>query len=248
MELRRLEQHHRPRKRAVVAFTVLALVVGGATVAGASSLAVEIFSSGPVSSGVEIAPTVGIPSSNRGDEIQLTASQTPTPTPTPTPTATAATRSGGSSRTGGGGAAPAPAPAPTTVAPPSPPPTPSTSPAALAMADEVRAGVNTRRADNSLAALATSSCATAQAQLRVNQLIAENGFYHLPIESIMTACGVSSASENLALGYLTGLAVADGWMASTEGHREAMLGSWGAMGVACADQDGDWLCAAVFVS
>jgi len=106
--------------------------------------------------------------------------------------------------------------------------------------------MNVQRAGQGLAALAVSACASDQAASRVATLVATGKFEHLPLDPVMAACSASSAGENLALGYDTGAAVVDAWMASP-GHRENVLGSYTQVGVACGLQNGQWLCAAVFI-
>ena len=56
--------------------------------------------------------------------------------------------------------------------------------------------------------------------------------------------GYSAAAENIAWNYPTGQAVSEGWMNSTTGHREAILGNYTHFGLAVRNDGGGpyWCC------
>ena len=110
---------------------------------------------------------------------------------------------------------------------------------------EIVSETNAQRANNGLAPLSLMTCDTQQADARVAQLVRENGFYHLDLKPILSACGVHAVGENLALGYHTGAAVVAAWMDSP-GHRQNLLGDYTNMGISCQLEGTAWLCAAVY--
>ncbi|MGV8978446.1 MAG: CAP domain-containing protein [Cellulomonas sp.] len=105
---------------------------------------------------------------------------------------------------------------------------------------------NVERSTAGLPALATSSCATAQAAARAAVLVAQGRFQHDPLGPILAACGGGSVGENLALGYRTPEAMTAGWMASP-GHRENILRGYTSIGIGCVTGSSGVLCSQVFL-
>ncbi|MCL2091392.1 MAG: CAP domain-containing protein [Micrococcales bacterium] len=220
-----------PRARQVVVVVVAALAVVVAVPALAIALGDQ--RSGAQVGGVALDQdaktdrTVTTPRPSQ--EAEPTVEATPEATVEPTPEPTQAT----------------PSPAPEPAEPTRPAPARAAGPGAQIEADIV-AVTNTQRAAHGLGALSVASCATDQARGRVAQLVAENGFYHPPMETVVAACKVG-AGENLALGYSTGAGVVDGWM-NSPGHRANLLEPrFVSLGVSCQQQNGRWLCGAVYL-
>lgn len=106
---------------------------------------------------------------------------------------------------------------------------------------------NAQRAEQGLAALATSECATTQAAPRAAALAGGKTLEHAPMQPVLSACGVSEAGENLARGAATPDDVVKAWMNST-GHRMNILDpTYDAVGVACQLDEGQMLCSQVFL-
>lgn len=119
--------------------------------------------------------------------------------------------------------------------------TPQPAPAQFmdGMARDALSAVNQYRASNGLPALAWNDSLYASAQVRAQELVTLFSHTRPNGESCFTAMsGFSTYAENIAMGYPTASAVADGWY-NSEGHRSNMLnGSFTDAAIACWYQDG----------
>lgn len=238
----------RARRVVVAAVAAVAVVVAVPTVATALGNHQRHSHHAPVGRvGVAQGPKTTAPSRSVTPVPELTSEPTPDETSQPTPDPTDVPTPDPTVAPPTPTATPSPTPTPKVTQPAPTPTTPRqpTSQGAQMEADVI-AATNAQRAANGLPALSISSCATNQVQSRVAQLVVENGFYHLPLDTILADCKVG-AGENLALGYPDGAAVVDGWM-NSQGHRENLLRpSFVSMGVSCQLQNGRWLCGAVYL-
>lgn len=237
MQFRSRARHSRrlPRARRVVVAVVaaLAVVVAGPALAIALGHHQRLGHAQAGRSPDTKTGGVATPGPSRGHVPAPTAATVPEPTePAPEEAAEAT---------------PEPTQAVPSTAPKAPEPAAPVTDLATQIEADIIAATNAQRAANGLGALSISSCATDQVKGRVAQLVAENGFYHPPMGSVVDACK-AGAGENLALGYQDGAGVVNGWMNST-GHRENLLRStYVSMGVSCQLQNGRWLCGAVYLT
>lgn len=130
----------------------------------------------------------------------------------------------------------------------------TTSPGTTASPEEsddypgaVVAATNAAREAEGLAPLERSSCADAQAAERAAALVGAPELEHAPLDGVMAACDVTSAGENLVRADATAEEVVEAWLGSP-GHRNNLLSAdFTHVGVGCADDDGQRLCAQVFL-
>ena len=163
------------------------------------------------------------------DKAKDKPSRKPSPTessePTPTPT-------------------PEPEPTRTVTRPSTPKPAPTQQPAS---GSGILGGTNAARANAGLPALSVSSCLTEMAQRHAERLAAAGTLYHQNLSSVMSACGMSTAGENVAMNYSGPADMVDQWLESP-GHRANMLsGRFTLIGVGTAQaRDGSWYGVQVF--
>ena len=107
---------------------------------------------------------------------------------------------------------------------------------------------NNQREKRGLRTLKRNDCIQKWAVWNANRMARTRTMDHQNLERVSRNCG-RGVSENIAYGYRTGRSVVrDGWMKSTEGHRENILKrSHRVMGVAARKgADGAWYVAQVF--
>jgi uncharacterized protein YkwD len=115
-------------------------------------------------------------------------------------------------------------------------------------ADAAFAATNDQRADAGLRELRERRCLTGFAERWAVKMARRGELVHQSLTPIMRRCHLSSAGENIAVGYSSGRSVVDqGWMHS-EGHRENILRpSYRLMGIgAHRDDSGRWWVSQVF--
>lgn len=105
--------------------------------------------------------------------------------------------------------------------PPSEPVEKPEEPPASSVADEIVRLANEARAAEGLPAYTVDPCLMQSAQKVTETMAAEQDLKHSDLSGIRE-CGFYG-SENIANGYENPEEVHDGWMGSTEGHREAIL-------------------------
>ena len=141
---------------------------------------------------------------------------------------------------------PTPAPEPTKVATKTTDDAPEPS-GATTSGSGILGGTNTARANAGLPALAESSCLTDLAQRHAERLAASQTLQHQDLSSVMGACGMSAAAENVAMNYSGPSDMVRQWLNSS-GHRANLLSSsYSLIGIGAAQaRDGSWYGVQVF--
>lgn len=121
--------------------------------------------------------------------------------------------------------------------------------AATTYSAKAHAATNKARAKDGLAKLRRSSCLQTYAARQAAALAATNdgNLVHQDLGPILSGCGLSTAGENLGLGFPNGKAMVRGWLRSP-GHRANILrGSFRSEAIAAVRAaDGRWYVAQVF--
>jgi uncharacterized protein YkwD len=107
---------------------------------------------------------------------------------------------------------------------------------------------NAARADHDRRPLRVDACLHGFAVKQARAMAAAGEISHQDLGTVVDACGLTAAGENVAYGYPTGRSVVDrGWMRS-EGHRANILSSSFRLVAVAARRDGDgtWYAAQVF--
>ncbi|MCM0620505.1 CAP domain-containing protein [Nocardioides bruguierae] len=125
------------------------------------------------------------------------------------------------------------------------------SPAGAAVGDRyekvARQVTNKARANHDLVKLRRQRCVQRKAERHVRWMARNNSLEHQDLTPVMEDCKLSTAGENIAMGYSTGRQVVRAWMRS-EGHRANILNKrFRLLGMAAVkDDDGRWWAAQVF--
>jgi uncharacterized protein YkwD len=108
-------------------------------------------------------------------------------------------------------------------------------------------GTNAARADAGLPALSVNSCLTDMAQRHAERIAAAQTLQHQDLNSVMRACGMNAAAENVAMNYDGPSSMVGQWLDSP-GHRANLLSSrYSLIGVGTAQaRDGSWYGVQVF--
>jgi uncharacterized protein YkwD len=137
---------------------------------------------------------------------------------------------------------------PSTVEPTPAEPTAPTAETATAGSPILRA-TNAARSTAGLRALSVNACLTRLAQQHAERLAAEQTLYHQDLGSVSSACGTSTAGENVAMNHSGPSAMVGQWLDSP-GHRANLLnGGFTLIGIGTARAgDGAWYGVQVFGS
>jgi uncharacterized protein YkwD len=114
-------------------------------------------------------------------------------------------------------------------------------------ANQAFSATNSERTSRGMSALRKSTCLKRFAAKQAQRMADRGQLLHQPLEPIQRACGVGYVAENIATGYPNGRAAVAGWMASTQGHREAILSrNYTQMGIAARKAGRTWYVSQVF--
>lgn len=198
---------------------------------------------------VGLADPAGHPAAGPAPDDALTATGTPTPArPVPasrsTPRAPVPTLTPAPTPTPPADDAPARepvSPAPDEVGTPPAPAPPAT------FEDAVAEATNAARQEHGLAPLARSACADDLARRRAAALVGTGRLEHAPLDEVLRGCRASSAGENLVRAGADAAGMVRLWLDSP-GHRANVLHErYTHLGVGCADDGPQRICAQVFL-
>lgn len=99
---------------------------------------------------------------------------------------------------------------------------PAVAPAIDATAQQVITATNAKRAAVGAGPLSWSTCLQPFSQRWATTLAGNGALTHQDLNPLLSACSLTSAGENVAMGYTTAASVVTGWM-NSPGHRANML-------------------------
>jgi uncharacterized protein YkwD len=109
------------------------------------------------------------------------------------------------------------------------------------------AATNQQRDRHDRSTLRGQDCVQKYAVRQARRMARQHRMFHQDLRRVVRDCGLSTAGENVAVGYPTGRAVVNaGWMHS-EGHRANILNpDFRLMGIGARKAGGRWYVAQVF--